>query len=150
VTLQEWRWQIVQSELTPPARHVLLTLGLHMKADQTWCWPSIPRLSRLTGLAESTVKKATSEADKAGLIERKHGTGRGRSTEYHATYKNVRLADALAGENVRLSTRKTSGSRPRSNNEDDGSRLNGSAVCDECDIGGGYHAADCSKSAVAG
>lgn len=85
--LYEWRDAVASAEsvLSATQRHVALTLSLHMDRNGGSCWPSILLLCKRTSLADSTVRKALTEVDRAGYLRREVGTGRGRSTRYSAT-----------------------------------------------------------------
>lgn len=86
-----WSWQhaIVQSDLPPTTRHVLLTLAVHMNAMGESCYPSTATQARETGLSERTVVSHLDAAVRAGwLVRDRHGFG-GRKwarNEYRAAW----------------------------------------------------------------
>ena len=79
----QWRGLIVRSELRPSARHVALTLSLHMDSNGGSCFPSLTRLAEETGWARSTVCISLDELERACFITRRRR--RGRPTHYLAT-----------------------------------------------------------------
>ena len=66
--LFSWRGAICDSGLAPSARHVALTLSLHMNERGGSCFPSISTLERETGLSRNTVLAALRELESAGWI----------------------------------------------------------------------------------
>ena len=87
--LISWRGAIPDSDLPATARHVALTLSLHMSERGDSCFPSQSTLSRETGLSERTVREATHVLEQQGWLERHGAHGRARrSYRYIATIPN--------------------------------------------------------------
>jgi hypothetical protein len=63
-----WREALLESNLAPTAKHVLLTLACHMNDLGNGCFPSTKTLARQTGLSERSVCTHLKEAKKAGWI----------------------------------------------------------------------------------
>jgi hypothetical protein len=61
-----WRSAIVESDLPPTARHVALTLALHMNERGGSCFPSQATLASETGLHPRTVKRSLQAGWSAG------------------------------------------------------------------------------------
>lgn len=69
-----WRQAILDSELPPTTRHVLLTLACHMNDAGQSCYPSIELLCKETGLSNRAVITHLQNAAEAGWISvAKHG-----------------------------------------------------------------------------
>lgn len=66
--LFSWRSAICDSGLTPSARHVALTLSLHMNERGGSCFPSISTLEAETGLSRNTVLTALRQLEAGGWI----------------------------------------------------------------------------------
>lgn len=61
---------------SPTARHVAAVIAAHVSDEDGTCWPSDARLSTLTGLAPRTVKRAVTELEAAGALDRRTGAFR--------------------------------------------------------------------------
>lgn len=83
--LFSWRWALLGSSLPPTARHVALTLSMHMdRAGE--CFPSIDTLAAETGLAYDSVRRTLRALEVAGWVERRvDHRGEGRGTRVHFT-----------------------------------------------------------------
>ncbi len=79
-----WRSAICDSGVAPTARHVALTLSLHMSERGDSAWPAVATLAAETGLSERGVQKALRMLEAAGWIEVVLGGGRRRSSRYRA------------------------------------------------------------------
>jgi DNA-binding transcriptional MocR family regulator len=66
--LFSWRSAICDSELPPSARHVALTLSLHMNERGGSCFPSISTLEAESGLSRNTVLTALRQLEDGGWI----------------------------------------------------------------------------------
>lgn len=82
--LFSWRSAICDSDLQAPARHVALTLSLHMNERGDSCFPSITTLEKETGLSRTTVCKHMKTLEEGEWLRRESGS-KGRSTRYTAT-----------------------------------------------------------------
>ena len=83
--LFSWRHAILESDLPPTTRHVLLTLSCHMNDVGESCYPTIDTLARETGLSKRAVITHIQSANKLGWIKvGEHGFRgqRWRSHEY--------------------------------------------------------------------
>jgi Helix-turn-helix domain len=81
--LYTWRSAIADSDLPPTARHVALTLALHMNERGDSCFPSLTRLERETGLSRSGIAKHLNVLEREGWLVRDRG-GPKHSTRYTA------------------------------------------------------------------
>lgn len=81
--LYSWRRAIVESELAPPARLVLLCLSLYMNERTSSAFPSYDRLVSDTGLSRRAVIGHVKASCEAGWLVVQQGGGR-RSNVYHA------------------------------------------------------------------
>ncbi|MEO9231602.1 MAG: helix-turn-helix domain-containing protein [Devosia sp.] len=69
-----WRQAILESNLQPTTRHVLLTLACHMNDAGESCYPSIELLCKETGLSNRSVITHLQNANQDGWIQvSKHG-----------------------------------------------------------------------------
>ena len=85
--LFSWRGALVDSTLSPSARHIGLTLSLHMNERDDSCLPSLDELQRETGRGRTTILAALSELESLGwlTVARAKGGGRGRANMYTTT-----------------------------------------------------------------
>lgn len=82
-----WRSAVCDSDLPPTARHVALTLSLHMNERGGSCFPSREELARETGLSVRTVDKAIRTLEDAGWLHVERPArqrGRGHPNRYTA------------------------------------------------------------------
>ena len=63
-----WRAAITRSGLPATARHVALTLALHMDDQGGSCWPSNSTLQAETGLSRNTILGAVRTLEQAGWV----------------------------------------------------------------------------------
>jgi biotin operon repressor len=106
-----WRSAICESGLRPVARHVALTLSLHMNERGASCFPSIATLHRETGLSERAVQEALKTLRDEGWILVKQGGslagGRRVANTYRAmfpaSYLEAREADITPVQEVHRS-----------------------------------------------
>jgi hypothetical protein len=66
--LFSWRHAIIQSDLPPTTRHLLLTLSVHMTDAGESCFPSTETLARETGLSKKAVIKHIRVARDSGWL----------------------------------------------------------------------------------
>ena len=72
-----WRTAIIESDLSPTTRHVLLTLSLWMSEAGENAFPSTKTLEKATGLSERSVCTHLQKAEVLGWLEKEvHGYGR--------------------------------------------------------------------------
>jgi len=66
---------VLASNLPPLQRLLLIAISDHLSDGNDYCWPSLPRLMNLTGLATSTIKRhlALMESTDRLYVERKEG-----------------------------------------------------------------------------
>lgn len=69
------------ARLTPSAVSVLLVLASHADS-RGHCWPSVPRLGKLSGLSRAQVYRALVELESSALVIRRTTGGGKRSTTY--------------------------------------------------------------------
>lgn len=83
-----WRSAIVESELSRHARHVALTLTLHMNERGASCFPTLDELQHETSKGRATIIEALRELEAGGwlFVERKERPGRGHKNHYTATF----------------------------------------------------------------
>lgn len=65
-----WRSAILQSDLRPTTRHVLLTLACYMNEAGESAFPAIPRLMQDTGLGRTAVEDHLRQAHQRGWVVR--------------------------------------------------------------------------------
>lgn len=63
-----WQHTIIRSQLEPTTRLVCLTIGTHMAADGSGCFPSYATIAEETGLSRSTVILHVQKAPDAGYL----------------------------------------------------------------------------------
>jgi len=93
-----WRHAIINSNLDPTTRHVLLTLSCFMNEVGGSCFPSQSTLAEKTGLSERSVRAHLRLAVAAGWIDRnRHGFGgsKWRRHEYRAAWPESEKGNAL-------------------------------------------------------
>lgn len=79
-----WRSAIAMSRLPQKAKHVALTLSLHMSERGDSCFPGLRLLEAETSMGKSTVLRMLDELERSGFLEIKRGGGRGRPNHYGA------------------------------------------------------------------
>lgn len=94
--LYSWRAAICASDLAPVARHVALTLSLHMSEVGDSCFPSQQTLAHETGLCERAIRTHLRALENAGwlvMVRRggRSGDGHTWSSSYEATIANRKL-----------------------------------------------------------
>lgn len=72
-----WRQAIELSDLEPSTKLLMYTLANYMNEHGDWCYPSMARLSKSTGLTERSVYRHMKLAEEAGFVEKrkKHSEG---------------------------------------------------------------------------
>ncbi|WP_081761404.1 helix-turn-helix domain-containing protein [Methylopila sp. 73B] len=63
-----WQHAILKSSLEATTKHVCLTIGCHMAADGSGCWPSYSTIETESGLSRSTVILHVKKAAEAGYL----------------------------------------------------------------------------------
>ena len=63
-----WQHAIIKSQLEPTTRHVCLTIGCHMAADGSGCFPSYQHIADETGLSRRSVIEHVAKAAEAGYL----------------------------------------------------------------------------------
>jgi DNA-binding transcriptional ArsR family regulator len=68
-----WAWSVE----TASATHKLVLLALAEHADEAGhCWPSVPRMARMSGVSERTILRTLPEIEAAGLVDCERRSGR--------------------------------------------------------------------------
>lgn len=91
-----WMHAVLRSHLPAPARHVALTIGVHMSPNATDAYPSLLTIAEETGLSHGTVIKHLPELEFMGLLVIERGGGRGHPNRYSGQippYLLARLKD---------------------------------------------------------
>lgn len=65
---EEWRRAVRYSDISTGAKVVLLALQDYQNRANGWAWPSNDRLAAELGVSDRTIKRHTSEGEKAGLL----------------------------------------------------------------------------------
>lgn len=73
---------LLDSRLTPTHIRVLIALYMHMNKKKDVVWPKRETLSRLTGLHESKISRATTELESLGWVTKVGTGGRSKSCSY--------------------------------------------------------------------
>jgi hypothetical protein len=68
--LSDWAWEVIESDLAPGTKHVLLTLSLHIGRAGTLHLPPVDTLARQTGLTAKCVARHLTIAQKGGWLNR--------------------------------------------------------------------------------
>jgi helix-turn-helix protein len=118
--LFKWR-SVIASEYgpSPTARHILLTLSLHMDELGGSCFPSIRTLMKKTGLSNRAICTHLEKAEAAGWIKRsQRGKNFGKSwkgNEYQATLPPLKVVNEVQHDGgERGSLRQAKGGEPHS------------------------------------
>ena len=87
--LSSWRGRIIKSALPPVAKHVALTLSMHMNEVGSSCFPSLDTLADETSLSRRSVQRAIGELERWGwlAVSRPSKQGRGVSNRYTAVIR---------------------------------------------------------------
>jgi helix-turn-helix protein len=112
VRIWTWRQAILQSDLPPITRFVLLTLACFMNDMGGGCYPTIERLVECTGLSKRAIQNhlasvAVDEGDTTApnrwLRVKRHGFGgrRWRNNEYRATWPTTPEGDVSGSSSQR-------------------------------------------------
>jgi|GEM_PF-6760184 len=91
-----WRHAIIQSDLEPTTRHVLLTISLFMNDIGQGAYPTTKKLAQTTGLSERTVCTHIQKAKSAGwLTVFKHGLAgkKWKNHEYEAAFPSTKRTE---------------------------------------------------------
>ncbi len=75
MSVQALSWVFDFSKSSLAARHVLLSIANHAKANGTGAWPSVSRLSREANVSESTVHRSIKELQDLGELSVEVGAG---------------------------------------------------------------------------
>jgi pyocin large subunit-like protein len=117
-------WQAMDTVYTmdiadPVAKFVLITIAKHAD-ERLQCWPSVSRISSLTGLSSRTVQRKVAELKKMGVL---YVTTRGRKGEQSSNLylikvpKGVRQRDAKPRQSVTPNTSECHPNRSMNNSE---------------------------------
>lgn len=87
----EWRWALLEADVSPTEQHVALVLAVYMDADGAGARPSVRTLADRSGRKRETVMAALTRLVELGWLNRSPGAGR-RATSYAAT-----IPDAASG-----------------------------------------------------
>jgi len=91
IKIWSWRQAIIEADLKPTTKHLLLTLSVYMNEVGQSCYPNIETICKATGLSNRAVLNHIEFAKDAGfLIVNKHGF-KGQKwarNEYSAKYPN--------------------------------------------------------------
>ena len=68
-TLSRWQRAILNSNLPPTTRHVLLTISIYLNPNGEGAWPSVRRLADDTGRSKTTVSKHILIAESRGYLK---------------------------------------------------------------------------------
>lgn len=96
--LFSWRAAICDSSLPPAARHVALTLSLHMNERGGSAFPSQATLARETGLHTKTVEDHLRLLRNEGWLRALTKAHRGQTVEYAATIPEGLVSDGAFAE----------------------------------------------------
>jgi len=99
----EWERALLASDLSPTARHVVLTIAVCMSKDGDGAYPSRTRLAKETGRSVSTVARALAELRDAGYLQIRSGGGRDtqgrrRANTYWATVPVTRVTSVTGDD----------------------------------------------------
>lgn len=117
---QAWSWRaaIMQSDLEPTTRHVLLTISMHMNEKGEGCYPSQELLAAETGLSREWVSKQIKTAVAKGwLLIEKHGF-KGRKWKRNEYLPRWPERDLTGGEMAENEAEQGSEPRSQPQNED--------------------------------
>src|SRR5581483_8217451 len=155
--LADWRDAIRDSGLTRTEKLVGLTLSTYMSAEGR-AYPSKETLARGCSLSDRAVDRAVDVLEAAEFLEvRRTRGGNGRSNLYIAALPEKRTENRAWPSRERVSPSRERGSsngvrrshesaesaRSSALGADSPSTGDAPAPCEECGIGGGYHASDC-------
>ncbi|RWE44208.1 MAG: helix-turn-helix domain-containing protein [Mesorhizobium sp.] len=96
-----WQHAIIKSQLEPTTRHVCLTIGCHMAADGSGCFPSYQHIADETGLSRRSVIEHVAKAAEAGYLAvdaRQRDNGSATSNIYYPTMPGGGERAALGSE----------------------------------------------------
>lgn len=100
-----WQHAIIKSQLEPTTRHVCLTIGCHMAADGSGCFPSYQTIADESGLSRRSVIEHVGKAAAAGYLTvdaRQRENGSASSNIYRPTMPTGGERPALGGEPAAL------------------------------------------------
>ena len=98
LSVQALSWVFEYSESRLAARHVLLSIANHAKADGTDAWPSIPTIAHESRLSCREVYRCIDELIALGELRVAHGGGRHRTNLY--SLKRMTSCQGFNGETV--------------------------------------------------
>jgi hypothetical protein len=103
MSVQALSWVFDHSKSRLAARHVLLSIANHARADGTGAWPSIPRIARESGLSCREVYRSIDELVALGELSVIRGGGRRHTNLY--SLKRMTTCHGSEGETVTSSHR---------------------------------------------
>lgn len=68
MSMDAYRWALTWGDLKSPQKFVLVMIADHYNDDAHRAWPSVERLSHLTGLHRTSVLRAIGELEDKGLV----------------------------------------------------------------------------------
>ena len=99
-TFFSWQHAILKSDLEPTTKLVCHTIGCHMAADGSGCFPSYATIAEESGLGRRTVIYHVEKAVEAGYLEvdpRQRPNGSASSNIYRQRFPDGGAPDALGG-----------------------------------------------------
>lgn len=88
--------------------NVLVCLASHSNDDGQSCFPSIPRIAKMTRRSERTVQRAIVSLEEGGWLTVERGTGKGNPSQYA-----INVAKLKGCQPVTLSKEDAKGCQPR-------------------------------------
>jgi hypothetical protein len=150
-----WRNVIVESELDSKSKLVGLVLTTWMNSHGE-CWPAKESIARRASIGERSVYTATRNLVAAGFLEVEWSRG-GSSHRYRINPASVAMLQVVPPGKTGRSTRQNGHPNPaaiadeRAESAESVARLARLSLtdasptrCEECGVGGGSHAVDCS------
>jgi DNA-binding MarR family transcriptional regulator len=101
--LSKWQRSILNSDLLPTTRHVLLTLSIYMDPSGTNAWPSIRRLGKDMGRSKGTVSKHILIAESRGFLK-VHRNSRGECKGWRKNKYSARFPVGVSSRSTAKST----------------------------------------------
>ncbi len=98
-----WSWEesIMESDLSPTTRLVLLVLATHMNNFGQGCYPSLDRIAKYSGLTERAVRVQINKAIESGWLVKSKRRLKGsewNSNIYHPAFPNEAALKQVAGD----------------------------------------------------
>jgi hypothetical protein len=105
LSIQAINWVLEHSQSRLGARHVLLSIANHAKADGTGAWPSVATIAHESNLCEREVQYALRELEGIGELKTRRGVGRS-STSLYSLPKMAQTLHPTPQEKVQVATQK--------------------------------------------